>query len=66
MSDNAIIDDAMAFFHAISALKLKRGVRLVGTPEGQEIHAPGKPVLLLTFSAARDFHNQTQEAEHAL
>lgn len=54
--------DAIAVLNALNALRLKRH-HLVSTSEGVEIHQPGKPVLLLTHQAARDFANAVAEAE---
>ena len=60
---NALVHDAMAVATAINALRLKAH-RLRATPGGVEIHQRGKPVLLLTHEAARDFAQQIEEAEH--
>ena len=54
--------DALAVLNAINAMRLKRH-HLVSTSEGVEIHQPGKPVLILTHQAARDFANAVAEAE---
>lgn len=59
---NPMLDQALAVASAISALKLK-GARIVGTSDGAEIHQRGKPVLLLTYEAARTFANERAEAE---
>lgn len=61
MSRNPYIEAAANTFAAIDALRLKRH-RLVSTPDGVEIHQPGKPVLLLTHQAARDYAHQIEEA----
>lgn len=53
----------LAMFEAISALKLKKGVRIVSVRDGVELHQPGKPVLLLTREAAADFSAKVGEAE---
>lgn len=55
------MEDAMAVATAINALKVKG--RFVPVPDGIEIHRPGKPVLLLTYEAARAFANERAEAE---
>lgn len=51
----------MAVATALNALKVKG--RLVAVPGGIEIHQRGKPVLLLTYEAARTFANEIAEAE---
>jgi hypothetical protein len=56
------ISTALAVATAVNALRLKHG-RLVGTREGVEIHQRGKPVLLLTNEAARQFAQEIEEAE---
>lgn len=61
MSRNPLIDAAVDTFSAIDALRLKRH-RLVSTAEGVEIHQPGKPVLILTYAAARAFNQMIEEA----
>lgn len=53
---------AMDMATALGALKV-RGARLRGSPDGTEIHQTGKPMLLLTWEAARVFAQQVQEAE---
>lgn len=58
---NPLIEMAADMFNAIGALRLKRH-RLVSTADGVEIHQPGKPVLLLTHQAARDFAHEFGEA----
>lgn len=58
---NPLIEMAADMFNAIGALRLKRH-RLVSTSEGVEVHQPGKPVLLLTHQAARDFAHEFEEA----
>lgn len=58
----SIMDDAMAVATALNALKVKSG-RFVGVRDGVEIHRPGKPVLLLTYEAARAFAHEVAEAE---
>lgn len=50
------------FINAVQALRLKRH-RLIGTPEGVEIHQTGKPVLLLTYGAAKKFADEISEME---
>lgn len=60
---NPLIDQGMAMFTALAALKVK-GARLVQVPDGIEIHMRGKPTLLLTHDHAREFANQVSEAEH--
>lgn len=55
------MNDAVALITALAALKVKRG-QYVGTSEGTEIHQPGKPVLLLTWDAARRFAQEIEEA----
>lgn len=47
---------------AMAALKIKRG-RFKGHPDGTLIEQPGKPDLLLTWEAARQFNNDIREAE---
>lgn len=59
---NPMLDQALAVATAINALKLK-GARIVGCAEGAEIHQRGKPVLLLTYEAARAYANEVAEAE---
>lgn len=50
---------------ALGALKLKRsGVVFNETRDGIEIHERGRPMLLLTFEAARRFANEIDEIEH--
>ena len=63
MSDQ-LINDAMATVMALQALKLKPGARIRGTREGHELHQRGKPVLLLTNEAIRDFARAMQEADN--
>jgi len=63
MSRNQLIDMAADMFTAIGVLRLKRE-RLVSTPDGMEIHHPGRPTLLLTHAAAREFAQQIEEACH--
>lgn len=58
---NPLIEMAADMFNAIGALRLKRH-HLVSGPDGVEIHQPGKPVLLLTHQAARDFAHEFEEA----
>jgi hypothetical protein len=58
-----MIDQAMAVFTALAALKVKRG-QYRSTAAGIEIQQPGKPVLLLTYSAALDFAHAAQEAQN--
>jgi len=63
MSANPLIDQGMAVFTSVAALKLKRA-EFRHTSEGVEIHQPGKPVLLLTHEAAMRFANEVAEAEN--
>lgn len=58
---NPLIEMAADMFNAIGALRLKRH-HLVSTSEGVEVHQPGKPVLLLTHQAARDYAHEFEEA----
>jgi hypothetical protein len=58
------LSDALACATAINALRLKSG-RLVGTRGGVEIHQRGKPVLLLTTEAAREFAQGVDEERSA-
>lgn len=60
---NPMLDAALAMARAIAALKLKPGGRLIGTHEGTRIVQRGKPDLLLTWEAAREFSNMVDEAE---
>lgn len=59
-----IVERGLHMFHALAALKLTRGTRIVGRRDGTEITQPGKPRLLLTWEAAREFCNEMDEAEH--
>jgi hypothetical protein len=61
---NPILDRGLEMFRAIGALKLKRGAILSGQSEGTVIRQQGKPDLLLTWEAAREFSNMVDEAEH--
>jgi hypothetical protein len=62
MSRNALVTEAVGVMVAIEALRLKRH-QLVSVEGGVEIHQPGKPVLLLTYGAAREFAAQIGSAE---
>lgn len=62
MARNPLLEAVIDVDGAIQALRLRRH-RLVSTPDGIEIHQPGKPVLLLTHGAARDFAHEMEEAE---
>lgn len=55
-----LVQLSVATVNAISALKIKRG-RFVSTRDGVEIHQPGKPRLLLTHGAIRDFAAESEE-----
>jgi len=57
-------DRAVEMFRALAALKLKRGGTIRGVPDGTAIRQPGKPELLLTWSAAADFSHECDEAEN--
>lgn len=59
---NPMLDQALSMAAAINALRLK-GARIVGTDEGAEIQQRGKPVLLLTYAAAKAFADEIAEAE---
>lgn len=63
MTRNPLAEAAIDTLQAIEALRLKRH-RLVSAADGIEIHQPGKPTLLLTYAAARDFAHQIEEASH--
>lgn len=58
---NPLIEMAADMLNAISALRLKSH-RLTSTPDGVEIQQPGKPTLLLTHEAARQFAHEIEEA----
>lgn len=60
---NPVAKLGIDFINALQALKLKRH-ELIGVPEGVEIHQPGKPVLLLTYEAAKDFAAEIEEARN--
>ncbi|MDP3492787.1 MAG: hypothetical protein Q8R82_06700 [Hyphomonadaceae bacterium] len=62
--NDRIVRDGLAMFHALAALKIKRGARIIGTREGMEIHQPGKPVLLLTRGAAEDYAKEMGAADY--
>lgn len=63
MPRNPLAEAAVDTMVAIEALRLKRH-RLVSSPDGVIVQQPGKPDMLLTWRAARDFNNQIEEAEH--
>jgi len=60
---NDLISLGVDVFNAISALKLKRH-QLVSTREGVIIRQQGRPDLLLTHEAARQFAQGQQEAQY--
>ena len=62
---NPVVQLGVDVMNAVNALRLKPSARLVGTPDGVEIQQPGKPVLLLTHSAAADFAHQIEESANA-
>lgn len=57
-----MIEAASDVANAINALRLKRH-RLVPNGESVVIQQVGKPDLLLTYDAAREYRQQMQEAE---
>lgn len=57
------MNGALAILTAIQALKLKRA-SYRDTSEGVLITQPGKPDLLLTQSAIREFANQIEVSSH--
>lgn len=59
---NPYVEVGAATMNAIGALRLKRH-QLRPTADGVEILQPGKPTLLLRYSDAEQFNNQTREAE---
>ena len=61
---NELVDLGVDMFNAIAALRLKRH-QLRSTPEGVEILQPGRPRLLLTYQAAKDFVDEVEEAENS-
>ncbi|MDB5445666.1 MAG: hypothetical protein JWQ97_983 [Phenylobacterium sp.] len=61
---NPVIEVAADMFNAIAALKLKRHT-LRSTPDGVEIHQPGRPTLLLTYRAAHDYAAEVEEASNS-
>lgn len=60
---NTIVERGLEMFRALGALNLKRGATLSGSPEGTVIRQQGKPDLLLTWEAAREYSNAVDEAE---
>jgi hypothetical protein len=56
---------AADMLNALAPLRLGKSDRLESTPEGVVIHQRGKPALLLTHEAARDFNNMMEEARNA-
>lgn len=64
MNGDRIMNDALALVSALQALKLKPGIRIVGTREGTELHQRGKPMLLLTNESVRLFAQEIEEARN--
>lgn len=58
-----LLDHGIHMIRSIGALKLKGRADYVQTAEGTVIRQHGRPDLLITWEAAREFSNMVQEAQ---
>lgn len=62
---NPLIEMAADMLNALAPFRLGKSDWYEPTAEGVVIHMRGKPAVLLTHDAARDFNNIMEEARHA-